>query len=85
MDQTSSLVEAVAILALHCRQQVAGVSKEAEQELHRGGEVPPLPHQPIDVTLLLPTALGSTLPPVLQFHELGNKLRSWEKQMVRES
>lgn len=69
-DQLSDLVEAVAILALHCRQHVADVGEEAEQVLHGGGEVPPLSHQPIDVALPLPDTLGSTLPPLLQFCEL---------------
>ena len=63
-------MEAVAVLALHSRQQVAGVTEEAEQVLRRDGEVPPSPHQPIDVTLPLPDALGGTLPLVLQFCEL---------------
>lgn len=69
-DQPPSLVEAIAVLALHGRQQVAGVGEEAEQVVHRGGEVLPLPHQPIDVTLPLLDALGSTLPLVLQLREL---------------
>lgn len=82
-DQPSGLVEAVTVLTLQGRQQVAGIVQEAQQVLCGGGEVPPLPHQPIDVTLPLPDALGSALPPVLQFGELWNKFRSWEKQMVR--
>lgn len=85
MDQTSSSVEAVAALALDCRQQVAGVGEEAEQVSLGGGEALPLPHQPIDLALPLPNALGGALPPVLQLSELRNKFRAWERQVVRES
>ena len=69
-DQPPGLGEAVAILALGGRQQGAGVGEEAEQVLRGRGEVPPSPHQPIDVALPLPEALGRTLPPLLQFREL---------------
>lgn len=84
MDQASSLVETVAVLALDCRQQVAGGGKEAEQVLG-GGETPPLPHQHSNRALPLPNTLDGTLPLGLQRRELRNKFRSWEKQMVRES
>lgn len=70
MDQTSGLAEAVAILALHRRQHVAGVSEEALQVFLGGGEVLPLPHQPIHLSLPLLNALGGTLPLVLQLREL---------------
>lgn len=85
MDQTSSLVEAITILALQCRQQVVGVGEEAEQGFLGGGKVLPLPHQPIGLTLPPLNAPGGTLPLVLQLSELRNKCRSWKKQMVRES
>lgn len=84
MDQASRLVEAVAVLALHCRQQVAGVGEEAEQVPLGGGEGPPLPHQLIDAALPLPDALGRTLPLILEPRELPNKFRAWGKYMVRE-
>ena len=79
MDQASRLVEAVAVLALHCGQQVAGVGEEAEQVPLGGGEGPPLPHQLIDVALPLANALGRTLPLPLEPRELPNKFWSWGK------
>lgn len=62
IDQVPGLAEAVTVLFLHCREQVAGVSEEPEQVLHRGGKEPPLGHQPADVTLPLPNTPGSPLP-----------------------
>lgn len=79
MDQASRLVEAVAVLALHCGQQVAGVGEEAEQVPLGGGEGPPLAHQLIDVALPLVNALGRTLPLLLEPRELPNKFWSWGK------
>ncbi|KAL0602283.1 putative uncharacterized protein C8orf44 [Plecturocebus cupreus] len=73
-------------------QQVAGVSEEAEQVLHRSSEILPLPHQPINVTLPLPNTLDGILPPIPSFPnkqpsggsagDLGGACECWTLRVV---